>query len=86
MVPAKHMISWHLLKQQNLHSHDTAWGTGRVLESSPFQMSITNILIFQGTPDIWGQENLLVLQHWAGEAQKYKLEVIQAQKYKLEVI
>lgn len=61
-----HMTSWHLLRQHDLQSHDTAWGTGRVLESSPLQMNITNIPIFQGTPDICRQEKLWALQHWAG--------------------
>lgn len=61
-----HMTSWHLLRQHDLQSHDTAWGTGRVLESSPLQMNITNIPIFQGTPDICRQEKLWALQHWVG--------------------
>lgn len=37
-----------------------------MLESSPLQMNITNIPIFQETPDICRQENLSALQHWAG--------------------
>lgn len=71
MVPDKHTASWHLLKQQYLWSRDTAWSTGRALESNSLKMNITNNPIYQVTPDICRQENRLVSQYWEEQAQKY---------------